>query len=165
MMVDAMAITTGPVAIRWPKTAARSATEVGSGLDARLVRDGDGRVCLIGVGKMLEACEEAADILAESGIDATVWDPRIVSPLESRLLDHAAEHRWVITVEDGLRTGGAGTNIRDALGERNADCRVRVLGVPVAYIPHAKPAKILAELGLDGPGVAAAALEVLGVQL
>ena len=161
MMVDAMAITTGPVAIRWPKTAARSSAEFGSGLHARLVSEGDGRICLIGVGKMLEACEDAARILDRSGIDATVWDPRIVSPLDPDMIDHAAGHSHVVTVEDGLRIGGAGANIRDALGERNADCGVRVLGVPVAYIPHAKPDKILAEIGLDASGVVAATLAVL----
>ena len=158
MMVDAMDITTGPVAIRWPKTAARSVPEIGSGLDARLVREGDGQVCLIGVGKMLEACEDAAEILAESGIDATVWDPRIVSPLDPAMIDHAAQHACVVSVEDGLRIGGAGANIRDALGERNADCRIRVLGVPVAYIPHAKADRILAEIGLDAAGVTASVL-------
>jgi 1-deoxy-D-xylulose-5-phosphate synthase len=162
MMVDAMAITSGPVAIRWPKTAARSVPEVGSGLSARLVRDGDGSVCLIGVGKMLEACERAADLLAESGIDATVWDPRIVSPLDPEMIEHAAGHACVVSVEDGLRIGGAGANIRDALGERNADCRIRVLGVPVEFIPHAKPEKILARIGLDPAGIAASALEAIG---
>ena len=161
MMVDAMDITTGPVAIRWPKTAARSVPDVGSGLDARLVRQGDGQVCLIGVGKMLEACEEAAELLDESGVDATVWDPRIVSPLDPAMIDHAAGHACVVSVEDGLRIGGAGANIRDALSERNADCRIRVLGVPVAYIPHAKADRILAEIGLDATGVAASVLAAI----
>ena len=161
MMVDAMDIKSGPVAIRWPKTAARSSDEVGSGLSARLAREGDGEVCLIGVGKMLEACEQAAEILSASGIEATVWDARIVSPLDPEMIEHASRHRCVVSVEDGLRIGGAGANIRDALGERNADCRIRVLGVPVAYIPHAKPDRILAEIGLDGAGVAASALEAI----
>jgi deoxyxylulose-5-phosphate synthase len=38
---------------------------------------------------------------------------------------------------------------------------VLTLGIPVAYIPHAKPARILAELGLDGAGVAASVKKVL----
>jgi 1-deoxy-D-xylulose-5-phosphate synthase len=110
---------------------------------------------------MLEACEEAARILDRTGIDATVWDPRIVSPLDPDMIDHAAGHSCVVTVEDGLRIGGAGANIRDALGERHAECHVSVLGVPVAYIPHANADKILAEIGLDAAGVVAAALAVL----
>ena len=79
------------------------------------------------------------------------------------LIDHASGHECVLSVEDGLRIGGAGANIRDALGERHADCRIRVLGVPVTYIPHAKPDVILAEIGLDAEGVAATARESLGL--
>ena len=72
----------GPSTIRVPKTAPRhvSPDEVGSGLEARQLRAGDGSVCLLGVGKMVGACLEAADELAGEGIDATVWDVRVVSP-------------------------------------------------------------------------------------
>ncbi|MFQ5558120.1 MAG: transketolase C-terminal domain-containing protein, partial [Acidimicrobiales bacterium] len=163
MMFDAMAITDGPVAIRWPKTAARSVPEheVGSGLHARRVRAGDRSVCLIGVGKMLEACEGAADLLAADGIAATVWDPRVVTPLDPEMIAEAAAHRLVVSVEDGLRIGGAGANIRDALGEQNALCRMRVLGVPVAYVPHDSPDAILTRLGLDAAGVAGSVRDAL----
>ena len=41
--------------------------------------------------------------------------------------------------------------------------RLRILGVPVAYLPHGRPDEILAELGLDGPGVAAEVARLLGV--
>ena len=158
MMLDAVEMTDGPVAIRWTKTAARSVErhEVGSGLRARQVRAGDGSVCLIGVGKLLEACEQAAEILAAEGIEASVWDPRAVSPLCSEMLADAARHELVVTAEDGLRSGGAGSAIRDALGERGSSATVRVLGVPVDYIPHGKADAILAELGLDSAGIVAA---------
>ena len=162
MMLDAMDMTGGPVAIRWPTTAARSVSgdEVGSGLRARKAREADGRLCLIGVGKMLEACEQAAELLANDGAEATVWDPRSVSPLCDRMLADAAGHELVVTVEDGLRSGGAGTAIRDALLERaeaagQAAPRIRVLGVPLDYLPHGKPDAILADLGLDAAGIAA----------
>ena len=156
MLNDAMHLTDGPVAIRWPKTAARIVAdhEVGVGLHARQVRSGNG-VCLIGVGKMLEACEAAAEQLEADGIDATVWDPRAVNPLDPEMIADAARHEHVITVEDGLRIGGAGANIRDALGEQGATSQVRVLGVPVSYVPHGKPDAILAGLGLDAAGIAA----------
>ncbi|MGI9646430.1 MAG: transketolase C-terminal domain-containing protein, partial [Ilumatobacteraceae bacterium] len=101
------------------------------------------------------------DSLAEHGIDATVWDPRVVKPLDDDMLDDAAAHELVITVEDGLRQGGAGTGIRVALDDRRATCQVRVLGVPAAYLPHAKPDVILAELGLDAAGIAAEARRLL----
>ncbi len=158
MMYDAVDMTSGPVAIRWPKTAARNVSrhEVGSGLRARQVRSGDGSVCLIGVGKLLEACEHAAETLDAHGINATVWDPRAVSPLCSEMLSNAASHDLVVTAEDGLVRGGVGSAIRDALGEAGSTARVKVLGVPVSYVPHGKPDELLAEFGLDAVGIAAA---------
>lgn len=157
MLADAVELCDGPASVRWPKTNAISVDddEVGSGLDARLARRGSGeRVCLIGVGKMLAAATEAAELLAEHGVDATVWDPRVVKPLDEAMLDDAARHELVVTVEDGFREGGAGTGVETALRDRGASARVAVLGVPVTYIPHANPDVILSRLGLDGPGIA-----------
>ncbi len=160
----------GPAAIRFPKTPARHAdpSSVGSGLRARCVRRGDGSVCLLAVGKVLEAAEEAAEKLAAEGIEATVWDVRVVSPPDQAMLADAAAHELVVTAEDGIRVGGAGTFLVDAMrclpGIDRPLPPVRVLGVPRAYIPQGRPDAILAELGLDGPGVAAAVTEALAVE-
>ncbi|MEZ5341887.1 MAG: 1-deoxy-D-xylulose-5-phosphate synthase [Acidimicrobiales bacterium] len=157
MMIDAYAITDGPTAIRWPKTAAPHVSEdqVGSGLNARKVRSGS-QVCLIGIGKMLAAAEEAADLLAADGISATVWYPRVAKPIDPALLEDARGHDLVVTIEDGLRRGGIGSGISDLLHGTNARCEV--LGVPTEFLPHAKPDAILHRLGLDGEGVAASSL-------
>ena len=164
MMSDAVTMCDGPVSIRWPKTTAVfvEEDEVGSGLTARRARSGSGdRVCLVGVGKMLAPALEAAEILADEGIDATVWDPRIVVPLDPEMLEDVARHDVVITIEDGFRQGGAGTGIETALRDMEADCTVEVMGVPVMYIPHAKPDKILSEFGLDARGITATVQRLL----
>ena len=144
----------GPAAIRWSKTAAPSVTdaEVGQGLRARKVRSGS-RVCLIGVGNLLASAEAAADLLAADGIDATVWDPRVVMPLDQAMLADAGTHDIVVTVEDGLRAGGIGSSIADALG--GEPCRVAVIGVPTEFLDHGDVGEIHARLGMDGAGVAA----------
>ncbi|NNE75441.1 MAG: 1-deoxy-D-xylulose-5-phosphate synthase, partial [Acidimicrobiales bacterium] len=124
-------------------------------LSARLARDSDANsVCLLGVGKMLQPCLEAAALLAADGIEATVWDPRVVTPIDPAMLANAAEHQLVVSVEDGIRQGGAGTGFRTALDDMDAPCRVKVLGVPVSYIPHGPAGDILHELGLDAEGIA-----------
>ncbi len=166
MFADAYEITTGPVCIRWSKTPAPSVPdeEVGHGLNARRIREGSD-VCIIGVGKMATAAQEAAELLAADGISATVWDPRAAKPLDPVMLADAGNHDLVVTVEDGLADGGIGTDVSLALAEQAADGRgphVRVLGVPTRYIPHGKAAAILADLGLDGPGVAASVRGLLG---
>jgi 1-deoxy-D-xylulose-5-phosphate synthase len=160
----------GPSVIRFPKTPAPPVgpDRVGSGLSARLVRHGDGMVCLLAVGKLVEAAEEAAAKLAPEGIEATVWDVRVVSPPDPAMLADATGHGLVLTMEDGIRVGGAGTFLVDAMrrlcsGEQTLP-PVRVLGVPRSYIPHGKPDQILAGLGLDGPGIAASVTEALATQ-
>jgi 1-deoxy-D-xylulose-5-phosphate synthase len=80
------------------------------------------------------------------------------------MLVDAGRHELVVTVEDGVRSGGAGSFIADAMGDlhqtRSAP-RFLVLGLPTAYIPHGSQEEILAQLGLDGPGVAAAVAKAL----
>lgn len=143
-------------AIRWPKTAARRVApdEVGSGLSARLVREGSD-VCLIGVGKMLEYALEAADRLAADGVSCTVWDPRVVRPLDALMVTDASKHQLVVTVEDGLRDGGIGSTIRDLIGDQSPT-PVVVMGVPTVHLAHDKPERVIANLGLDAAGIVAA---------
>jgi 1-deoxy-D-xylulose-5-phosphate synthase len=163
MLGDAIDLCDGPVSIRWPKTAAVIVPEdqVGSGLSARKARVGDGSLCLIGTGKMLEACLEAAESLSDEGIEATVWDPRIVKPLDQEMLADADAHGVVVSVEDGFREGGVGTAIRLSLDDMDSDAHVAVLGVPIEYFRHAKPGVILERLGLDAAGIAASARRAL----
>jgi 1-deoxy-D-xylulose-5-phosphate synthase len=161
-MLDTALTLDGPSVVRFPKTPARHVgrQSVGHGLAARLVHRGDGTVCLLAVGKMVEAAEEAVDKLRADGIDATVWDVRVVSPPDPEMLADAAAHALVVTVEDGIRVGGAGMFMVDAMralpGVDRPQPPVRILGVPRSYLVQGKPDKILAELGLDGPGIASA---------
>ena len=153
----------GPSTIRFPKTAPRhiDESEVGEGLSGRLLRAGDGSVCLLGVGKLVESCLLAADELLSEGVAATVWDVRVVSPPDPDMLADAARHAVVITAEDGVRHGGAGAFIVDAmeastesfdLGQRGPI--TRTLGVPREFIAQGKADDILHSLGLDGRGIA-----------
>src|SRR5579863_6472012 len=170
VMLDEALNLAGPSAIRFPKTPARQAADgaVGSGLSARQVHRGDGTVCLLAVGKLVEAAEEAADKLATDGVDATVWDVRVVSPPDPAMLADAVAHGLVVTVEDGIRVGGAGTFLVDAMRAlpqlEHPLPPVCMLGVPPRYIPQGRPDGILAELGLDGPGIAAAVSQALGTE-
>ncbi len=157
MLHDALDITDGPVAIRWPKTEARAAGVVGSGLRARLVRSGTD-VCLVGVGKLVAACEEAAEHLEAVGLSPTVWDARVVAPVDPAMVEDLFRHRLVLVAEDGVREGGFGTQIGSALRDQfpRPVPRLLVKGAPLEYIPHGRPADLLARFELDGAGIAKA---------
>jgi 1-deoxy-D-xylulose-5-phosphate synthase len=170
MLTEAVKLATGPnpgpVTIRWSKTAAPHVgpNEVGQGLKGRRVGAGDD-LCIIAVGKMLAAAEAAAERLRAEGTSVTVWDPRCVKPLDQEMLFDAARHPFVLTVEDGVREGGIGSMIADRLAEITYGAasapKVRVLGTPIAYIPHGKPDDILTELGLDVDGIFASAVSLV----
>jgi 1-deoxy-D-xylulose-5-phosphate synthase len=157
----------GPSTLRFPKSVPRhiAPDKVGQGLQANKLRHGDGSVCLLGVGKMVQACLQAAEALEVDGIEATVWDVRVVSPPDPAMLADAAAHALVVTAEDGVRHGGAGAFLVDAMAsaagsddpDMSADGRgsmTRVLGVPREYIAQGRADDILARLGLDGAGIA-----------
>jgi 1-deoxy-D-xylulose-5-phosphate synthase len=165
MLHDALELCTdGPAAIRFPKTMPpplddADAMAVGDGLRGRKVRQGQD-VCILSVGKMLGFARQAAETLAGEGVEATLWDVRVVKPLDEEMLADAAQHPLVVTVEDGYREGGAGSMIAERVSALGGG-PTHVLGVPVAYLPHGKPDAILAELGLDGHGIAATVRNIL----
>ena len=67
---------------------------MGPGSRPACVREGDGSVCILAVGKMVTAAEEARRPLADEGIDVTVWDVRVVSHPDPAMLADAARHAW-----------------------------------------------------------------------
>jgi len=149
MLLDAVGLSdAGPVAIRYPRGAARVVAEhdVGSGLAARRVVEGE-RVCVLAVGKLVEAALKAAGRFPDGTVE--VWDVRACVPLDPDMLAAAARFPAVITAEDGIRDGGIGMAIADALPET----RVDVLGLPTRFLPHGDAKQILASAGLDTDGL------------
>jgi len=166
MLGEALALE-GPALIRFPKTPSPGPIAApGTGLKARRLRQGTGEVVLVGIGKTTRAVFAAAAELANDGIETDVFDARLVRPADPDLLQEMASSRLVVTAEDGLAHGGAGAYlVREA--ERGADAaglpgpRHLVLGVPTAYVRHARPDAILSQLGLDAAGIAEATRRAL----
>jgi 1-deoxy-D-xylulose-5-phosphate synthase len=161
----------GPVLIRFPKgtVVPRSslgplAYEPAPALAARTLRRGDD-VHLLAVGDRVGPALAAAELLAADGVEAAVHDVRSVRPLDPALLHAVLDARLVVTVENGVVEGGAGTEIaariRDRVGPSGVPPLLH-LGVPTAHIAHGDPGRILADLGLDAAGIAAAITGALG---
>ena len=167
MLRDAISLAdTGPVVIRYPKGNARlvADSEVGFGLNARRMTTDAGKgLCILAVGKMVAAAETVVASLARENVPATLWDVRSCVPADDAMIRDAAQHRRVITIEDGVRDGGIGFLLADAITAVKPDAppNIRVLGLPTKFIPHAKPDVILGKFGLDAAGLERTVREML----
>jgi 1-deoxy-D-xylulose-5-phosphate synthase len=83
-----------------------------------------------------------------------VVDPRWVKPLPRELLRLAARYQRVVTVEDGLRTGGVGTALLQELSDAGSTADVHVLGVTDGFPEQGTRAEVLAEAGLTARSIA-----------
>jgi len=158
MLTSALELPT-PAALRFPKTPPQPFDGlVGEGLEARRVRQGDGALCILGVGKMADAAFQALALLGADADRITLYDVRVLPP-DPTMIDDAVRHERVITIEDGTRHGGAGTLMVAAVRDRAQILGLpfpttRILGVPRAYLTHDSADALLAAIGLDPAGIA-----------
>jgi 1-deoxy-D-xylulose-5-phosphate synthase len=149
----------GPCAIRYPKAALpkiegeRSPVELGKSEVFSWSDDGVILCC----GAMLPAGLEAARVLEAEGIRVGVVNVRFVKPLDSEVVLRAVrECGFVVTVEEAALMTGFGSAVLEAAADAGLNTsRVRRLGIPDRFIEHAERGELLADLGLDGAGIAA----------
>jgi len=127
-----------------PDVLARTGGSAGDGAD----------VLVVAVGALAGLGLDVAQRLEPHGVSATVVDPRWVLPVHPALVAACAQHRLVVVAEDGLRSGGVGSRLRDELADAGVRVDVRCVGVPVAFLDHAERAEVLAEIGLTAQDVA-----------
>jgi len=111
-------------------------------------------VLIVAVGSMAGIALQSANLLAAQGIGATVVDPRWVVPVADSVVKLAAEHRLVVTIEDGVRVGGIGTRIRQALRAAEVDTALNEVGLPDEFLEHASRNQILERVGLTAQSIA-----------
>jgi 1-deoxy-D-xylulose-5-phosphate synthase len=118
-------------------------------------------VLLIGVGAMAATAVDVAQRLGAQGFGVTVVDPRWVKPVDPALIELAAAHRFVVTIEDNGRVGGCGAAIAQTLRDAGVTTPVRDFGIPQRFLDHAKRAAVLADIGLTGQGLARDVIEMI----
>jgi 1-deoxy-D-xylulose-5-phosphate synthase len=119
-----------------------------------LFRGGRRDVLIVTVGPMATTGLRVAEALAAQGIGATVIDPRWVVPVPASVIAEAADHRLVVTIEDGIRVGGIGTRIRQDLRRAGVDTAVTELGLPAEFLDHGSRDDILEQVGLTPQHIA-----------
>jgi 1-deoxy-D-xylulose-5-phosphate synthase len=120
---------------------------------AELVRQGR-HLAILAFGTMLKPCLEAAE-----GLDATVANMRFIKPLDRDLiLELTKSHELLVTVEENVIMGGAGSGVNELLQSENVAIPVLNLGLPDQHIEHGPSNEILANYGLDEAGIRRAIL-------
>jgi 1-deoxy-D-xylulose-5-phosphate synthase len=150
----------GPVGLRYPRgegvgvevPSRPEPIAVGTG---EILHEGE-RVALVGYGTGVQKALEAADKLLEGGLDVTVADARFAKPLDAALLAQlSAEHELVVTIEEGVLSGGFGSAVLESLVDGGlALPRVLRVGLPDRYVTHGKPALLHEEVGFTGERIA-----------
>ena len=148
----------GPAAVRYPRgTGPGVAVEptlhtlpIGK---AQLRRNGK-NVALLAFGATVAAAEAIA-----AELDLTVVNMRFVKPLDRALvLELARSHEGLVTIEDNVVAGGAGSGVSELLNAEGVVMPVLQLGLPDAFQHHASREDLLAEAGIDAAGIRAAVL-------
>ncbi|GAA2754278.1 1-deoxy-D-xylulose-5-phosphate synthase [Amnibacterium kyonggiense] len=157
-LAEAIAVDDAPTVLRLPKGTVPvdipALERLDDGVDV-LARGEGADVLVVAIGVMAAQGLEVARLLAEQGIDVTVVDPRWAVPIAPSLIDLAARHRLVVTIEDGVRVGGVGTRLRQDMRAAGVDTALNEVGLPDAFLPHAERGEILAESGLAADRIAA----------
>ena len=153
----------GPAALRYPRGAAvgveiperGESIPVGTG---ETLQNGE-QVALLGYGTGVGIAEEAADLLAATGLNVTVADARFVKPLDSEMVERLAlGHDLLVTIEEGVLQGGFGSavleHLEDSFPNPGERARVMRVGLPDRYVTHGKPNLLHEEVGFTAADVA-----------
>ncbi|EHA1081115.1 1-deoxy-D-xylulose-5-phosphate synthase [Photobacterium damselae] len=143
----------GPSAVRYPRGSGMGVDvqqemtelEIGKGI----VRRQGEKVAILNFGTMLEYALEAAE-----NLNATVADMRFVKPLdEALILELAATHDVLVTVEENAIAGGAGAGVIEFLMQQKQIKPVLNIGLPDRFIEQGTQAELHQMLEIDGPGI------------
>lgn len=166
MVVTGINYTDGPIALRYPRGSGHGAALMDEGWEpfpigkGEILRNGDD-VLMVGYGSMVYPTMQAAEILSEHGIEATVINARFVKPLDTELILPLAQRIGrVVTVEEGCLMGGFGSAVAEALLDHDVTVPLTRIGVPDMLVDHATPDESKAELGLTSPQIAERVLKV-----
>lgn len=158
-----------PAAIRYPRGK-------GQGLELRdkfrvldegkavIIKEGRD-VWIWALGDMIHSANMVADLLEKDGISAGVVNPRFIKPLDVNLLiKQAGSARVIVTMENGVITGGFGSGVEDAVNREDTGVRIIKFGWPDEFVTHGSQDVLFKHYGLDPESVAESVKKVCRAQ-
>lgn len=170
MIVTGINHTSGPIALRYPRGSGQGVAlrsegwkplPIGQGEILRRGKD----VLLVAYGSMVYLAMQAAEILSEHSLEATVVNARFAKPLDTELiLPLAREISRVVTLEEGCLMGGFGSAVAEVLLDHGVVVPVTRIGVPDQLVEHATPDESKAALGLTSSQIVEQVLQLFSRQ-
>ena len=158
MLYTAQSWKSGPIAIRYPrgKGVMPSAIQKPYKLEigkAKVLRTG-GNIAVLSIGAIGNEVSKALSMLAEEAIYVSHYDMQSIKPLDKELLTTIFnEYSSIITIEDGIISGGFGSAILEFKNQYELTSSIKILGLPDHFIEHGTQKELYQELGLDSSGI------------
>src|SRR5512133_26470 len=162
-LAQSLAVEEAPSVIRFPRGSVPpdlAAVDQVDGMDVLLTTE-EPRVLVVGIGQLVGTAVAVGERLADQGIGVTVLDPVWALPVDLALVELAADHELVITIEDNGVVGGFGARVAQELRAAGVDTAVREFGIPQEFLPHGGRAELLEEIGLTPQHIARCAVEAV----
>ncbi len=158
LLREAVSVDDGPTVVRFPKTALPEpipALRRHGTVDVLAEPDADAPVdvLLVAVGSLAVEALDAAASVRRAGFTVRVVSPRWVTPVDPALIELATGAGLVVTVEDGVVTGGVGTRVSQALRDAGRLDPTREIGIPVRFLEHDSVAGVKAAVGLTAQDI------------
>ena len=139
-----------PVAIRYPRGEAyESGVESEFALTSEVVKNGDD-VAIVSVGNMYEIADDVVNKLHDLGINASLINARVISPIDTNTLDELAKkHKLVVTIEENIYSGGYGESVTAYIKSKNYNIKTLVFSLPDTYVEHGDVNNLRKKYGLS----------------
>lgn len=149
----------GPMAIRYPRGQAyRGLKEFLAPVEyqkSEIIYEED-TIALLAVGSMVSTAEHIRSKLKDKGHPCTLVNGRFIKPVDTDVVDRlAANHRYLVTLEENVLRGGYGERITDYVQKHYPDIKVVNIALPDAYVEHGNVTLLRSDLGIDSDSILA----------
>ena len=149
---ESVVISDAPSVVRFPKGALGPdipSVRAQGGVDVLFEHDQDEvDVLIVAIGSFCALALDVGARLRDQGITTRVVDPRWALPVNEELVEMSRQGRRVVVIEDGVRVGGIGAGVSQAMQDAHVVTPTRLFGIPRTFLPHGKRQQILEHIGL-----------------
>ena len=145
-----------PIAIRYPRG------EAYDGLKEfrKLIQYGkaewiyeEGEIAILAVGSMMKTALTVYEKLKAEGYKCSLCNARFVKPIDTDMVDKAATHKVIVTLEENVLSGGFGEKVCSYMKDKNYTNQLVMVGIPDEYVEHGNVDELRKEIGIDADSI------------